>query len=80
MISGQLTETPVRRNVIMMLQMRRRGLHVIVVMCGDGRRDDVVCLCEMGGEGECVALSTCTVVVALQGVVALSILCPNLLI
>ena len=38
---------------------------------------EVVCLCEMGGEGNVLLLSTCTVVMALLGVVALSLLCPN---
>ena len=40
---------------------------------------EVVCLCEMEGEGIVLLLSTCTVVMALLGVVALSLLCPNLL-
>ena len=39
MISEPLTKTPVRGNVIMMLQMRRCGLHVMVVLCGGGRRE-----------------------------------------
>ena len=36
-----LTETPVRGNVIVMLQMRRCGLHVMVVSCGGGKREEV---------------------------------------
>ena len=38
---------------------------------------EVVCLCDMGGENV-LLLSTCTVVMVLLGVVALSLLCPNL--
>ena len=43
---------------------------------------EVVCLCEMGGEGNVLLLSTCTgchgIVMALLGLVALSLLCPYL--
>ena len=76
-----LTETPVRGNVIMMLQMRRCGLHVMVVLCGGGRRDAQGVVMEVlypRWRGRNVLLlSTCTVVMALLGVVALSLLCPN---
>ena len=82
MISEPLTETPVRGNVIMMLQMRRCGLHVMVVVWRWEERGgvvmEVVCLCGMGGEGNVLLQSTCTVVMALLRVVALSLLCPSL--
>ena len=52
MILEPLTETPVRGNVIMMLQMRRCGNAGLMWRWKERRGVvmEVVCLCEMGGE------------------------------